>query len=537
MEHFASNEALEDHRIQTHPTAYISTGINYTNGPPHLGHAYEAITADVLARWQRLLGKEIFFLTGSDEHGQKISNTAARRGVTPQQLCDEQVVLFQQLNARLLISNDAYIRTTSAQHQAVVHELWRRCAANGDIYLGTYEGWYNEKEECFVKASDAARFSFKDPTTGNALVQVAEPCYYFRLSNYHQAITEWLQSTSVAVRPEARRAELLTLLQNAGSNQDLCISRTSFTWGISVPDEFESGHVVYVWFDALANYISGLPDGFNSWRLGSDSYTHIIGKDISRFHGLIWPAILLSAGLPLPASIFCHGFVNDETGRKLSKSLGNGIDPHELLDRLPAESIRWYLCGSAPTGADIKFSEEGLISAHNSLAKKLGNLVSRATHLCAKICGGRVPGEDTCEPGVAWQSFCTQAWPIASQPITFDAERLVRTVSEAFEVVDLRQAVSACYEAACATNAFLQATAPWNKDLDRHVANGVILDTLEAVNLLAVLISPIVPQIADQVLQALSSRSLAIAGLHSLRNLDAGAVVKVTSCLVPTISI
>ena len=380
---------------------YITTAINYTNGPAHMGHAYEAATSDVIARFQRLKGTQpVYFVTGADEHGQKIANTATDKGKQPIEICNQvclnhrclcvlflfccliwtcllsvvsfcifcpghyfsnffifHVVLtpqiqyvsgFQCLNQRILISNDDYVRTTSDRHKRTAQELWKKCHANGDIYLDNYSGWYNIREETFVTDSDAALWEYKDPTSGVPLKKVEEASYFFKMSSYQDKLVQHIKSNPNFILPEKHRNQILARL-TSDPLRDLSISRTTFDWGIPVPEGFEDKHVMYVWIDALSNYLTGVNGlGVNNDgnpTVGLDKFwpanVHIIGKDILWFHTVIWPCLLMSANIPLPKTVFAHGFVNDANGEKMSKSLGNVVDPHDMLDKFHRDTFRW----------------------------------------------------------------------------------------------------------------------------------------------------------------------------------------------------
>jgi methionyl-tRNA synthetase len=321
---------------------YITTAINYTNGPAHIGHAYEAVTSDVIARFYRLLGHSTFFCTGADEHGQKIANTAAEQGKQPIEICDFYVKGFQVLNQRTLISNDEYIRTTSVRHKETAQELWRRC--KDDVYLDTYKGWYNVREETFVTDNEAALLDYKDPSSGLPLKQVEETSYFFKMSKYKNQLLKHIEDNPTFIQPDSKRNEIMCRL-NGDDLRDLSISRTTFSWGIRVPEGYDAEHVFYVWMDALSNYLTGVnaiskedPDNLKRFWPAN---VHIIGKDILWFHAVIWPCLLLSAGIPLPRQIFAHGFVNDKEGKKMSKSLGNVVDPHDMLDIFHVDTFRW----------------------------------------------------------------------------------------------------------------------------------------------------------------------------------------------------
>lgn len=333
---------------------YITTAINYANGAPHIGHAYEAVTSDVIARHQRLVSKPenhpVFFVTGSDEHGQKIAEQAVKEGKqAPIEICDKYVAGFQALNQRLRVTNDDYVRTTSDRHKRTAKELWKRCHQAGDIYLDTYQGWYDVREETFVTETEAQQNDYKDPVSGLPYRKVEEESYFFKMSNYKERLIHYIEvDNPTFIQPNNHKNLILQRLKS-DELRDLSISRTTFDWGIPVPEGFNDSHVMYVWLDALTNYLTGV-DGLGT--NGDDSNAdlkhfwpasvHIIGKDILWFHTVIWPCLLMSAGVPLPKAVFAHGFVNDKEGKKMSKSMGNVVDPHDLLDQFEVDTFRWY---------------------------------------------------------------------------------------------------------------------------------------------------------------------------------------------------
>ena len=308
-------------------TFYLTTAISYTNGMPHIGHAYEFITADIITRYYRVFGHRTFFLTGADEHGQKVAASAERAGRSPKDHCDVFVEAFKRLDERLNISYDRYIRTTDEDHIRTSQKLWDICKA--DIYLGSYEGWYNEREECFVTEADAVVSEYKDPSSGVPLKLVKEESYFFKMSLYCDKLIGHIENFPQFIQPESHRNSILFRLRKEGL-KDLSISRTSFNWGIPVSNHPE--HVMYVWFDALSNYLSGVDALSEHSDLAAfwPPNVHIIGKDIIWFHCVIWPCMLMSAGISLPECIFSHGFVSAADGRKMSKSFNNTIDPFEV---------------------------------------------------------------------------------------------------------------------------------------------------------------------------------------------------------------
>jgi len=512
---------------------YITTAINYTNGPGHMGHAYEATTSDAIARYNRLkLGSnQTYFVTGSDEHGQKIANTAANQTppVKPIELCDKYVTGFQVLNQRILISNNDYIRTTSARHQKTAQELWKRCALakdgeDPDIYLDSYEGWYNEREETFVTDKDAKLADYKDPSSGKPLEKVKESSYFFRMSKYHDRLVEHIENNNF-IQPEQYKKNILTRLTD-DRLRDLSVSRTTFEWGIPVPEGFDDKHVMYVWFDALSNYLTGV-NGLSVNGEGDDSTTmadnfwpadvHIIGKDILWFHTVIWPCILMSAGIPLPKTVFAHGFVNDKEGKKMSKSLGNVVDPHDMLDKYPVDTFRWYLCKEAPYGGELSFSEESLMTMHNAdLCDTLGNLIHRATNLCKVNCGRVIPDVP----------------PPSTIPLKFDEYR--KEFMSEMDTYRLDNAASLAMKAFRDVNGYLTEQAPWkmkgdDKATERQI---VVRSTLEAVYALAHFLAPFLPNGAAAIFTKLNTPPKKLKELDSnLRNLSAGTEISIGDVL------
>lgn len=319
----------------TDETYYITTAIAYTNGLPHIGHAYEFMTTDILARFNRVFGKKTFFLTGTDEHGQKVAASAEKAGLQPIDHCTNYVVTFKELDRLLLVSYSDFIRTTDSYHELTSQRLWQLCAnISNDIYLDSYEGWYNEREEVFITQAEAEASNFLDVGTGLPLKRVKEESYFFRMSSYCERLLSYIKDENPNfIQPDQYRNNIIARLEKEGL-KDLSISRTSFTWGIPVPEGFDSKHVMYVWFDALTNYLSGVHALDSEHPLASywPANHHIIGKDIVWFHCVIWPCMLMSANVPLPKSVYCHGFVNAADGRKMSKSYNNTIDPFEVSD-------------------------------------------------------------------------------------------------------------------------------------------------------------------------------------------------------------
>jgi len=503
---------------------YITTAINYTNGPAHIGHAYEAATSDVLARFHRLLGDEpCYFVTGADEHGQKIANTAADMNQRPIEICDKYVTGFKVLNQRILVSNDDYVRTTSERHKRTAKELWKRCHAAGDIYLDTYQGWYNVKEETFVTDSEAAMLEYKCPNSGQPLKRVEEESYFFKMSRYENRLIEHIKENPEFIMPEAHRNQILARLQSDGL-RDLSISRTTFDWGIPVPDGFDDKHVMYVWLDALSNYLTGVnglgvnddgsPEGLEKFWPAS---VHVIGKDILWFHTVIWPCLLMSAGVPLARTVFAHGFVNDKEGKKMSKSLGNVVDPHDMLDKYDVDMFRWYLCKEAPYGGELSFSEESMRDMHNAdLCDTLGNLVHRATNLCGKFCDGAVPDVP----------------PPDKSPV--DLADVVASYADKMNKFELQGGANVAIQGFRDVNGYLQEEAPWAKkgDENKEARQIIVRASLEAIYALAHLLLPFLPHGACKIFKKLNTEPVALKDLDlSCRNLKAGTKIEVGDVL------
>lgn len=506
---------------------YLTTAINYTNGPAHMGHAYEAITSDAIARYSRVLDNPTWFLTGADEHGQKIANAAMSLDSTPQSICDLYVNGFRNLLQRTLVSNNDYVRTSSARHKKVAQALWDKCAENGDIYLSSYEGWYLEREETFVTDSDALLWNHKDPVSGVPLKKVSEESYFFRMSKYHKALLDHINKNPSFIEPAQHRNNILKRLES-DDLRDLSISRTSFSWGIPVPEKFDAKHVMYVWVDALSNYLTGVDAlglGVGSDQLPSNTSfwpanVHVIGKDILWFHTVIWPCLLMSAGLPLPKQVFAHGFVNDIDGRKMSKSLGNVIDPHDMLDIYPVDTFRWYLCKEAAFGSELSFSQMSIRLTHNAdLADVIGNLVHRVTNLCKKYCGGVVV--DVKEE--------------AGHALPFDFEAMRKEYIRKMDVYELEGGCNIAIQGFRDTNLYLTNQAPWHLKGDENSDKRqlIVRNTLEAVFSLAHLLAPFLVNGVKAMFQKLNTDPIdCVLDVKSdLRNLAVGTKVDIGDIL------
>jgi methionyl-tRNA synthetase len=441
---------------------YITTPIYYPNGEPHLGHAYTTLCADVIARYHRLAGDDTFFLTGTDEHGIKMVKTAAEMGIEPKELADENVAAFENLWKELRVTNDDFIRTSSQRHKVGVQKIVQQMLDKGDIYLGAYEGWYDEGQEEFVTETEAKERQFlafnKKP-----LVRYAEPTYFFRLKKYAPRVLEHIEAHPEFIRPEARRNEVISKLKQG--IDDLSISRASLKWGIPMPNDPK--HVVYVWIDALSNYITAL--GYGS---GDDSRirrywpadVHLIGKEIMWFHTVYWPATLMSLGVALPRQVYAHGWWTAE-GQKMSKTLGNFIDLEklrEVISRYGLDALRYYLLKAAPFGNDLDWKMTDFVAAYTELGNVLGNCLNRILNMVPKYRGGAVP------PAGELQDI--------DRSLVERIERFPHELSKAYSEVALQQCVLIPIELARATNGYIDATAPWKMAKDPGQAGR--LDTM-----------------------------------------------------------
>ena len=471
---------------------YITTAINYPNGPPHVGHAYEAITSDVIARFLRLRGRDVFFMTGTDEHGLKMAQAARERNVPPAQLAEEMSSLFRQMDETLQISFDRFIRTTEADHHRASQAIWQAMADRGDIYLGCYEGWYSVRDEAYydeeelVVADSGEKFS----PQGTPVEWTVEESWFFRLSAYQERLLAHYADQPEFIRPDTRRNEVVRFVE--GGLSDLSISRTSFDWGVKVPGSAD--HVMYVWLDALTNYITGVgyPDTQSeAYRRFWPADVHIIGKDVVRFHAVYWPAFLMSAGLPLPRQVFGHGFVLLR-GEKMSKSTGNVVSPQALVEAFGVDAVRYFLVRDVTFGQDGSYSPEAIVLRVNAdLANSFGNLAQRTLSFIAKNLGGAVPR------GGAGN---------AEDQALLDGVRaaLCNEMAEHFGVLALSQGVEAWMRAVFACNQYIDAQAPWTlRKTDPERMQAVLGTLIEAIRMLGLAIQPVVPGGAGRLLDQL----------------------------------
>jgi methionyl-tRNA synthetase len=472
------------------PKFYITTAIPYANGAPHIGHAYERIATDAIARFKRLDGYDVLFVTGMDEHGQKMQQTAAREGITPLQLADRTAAQFEKMGEELNARADDILRTTEERHKTSVQEVWRRMAANGDVYLSKYSGWYSVRDEAYyaedeTEVRENKRFALK---TGTPVEWVEEESYFFRLSAYADKLLELYEKRPDFVTPEHYRNEIVAFVKR-GLN-DLSISRTTFDWGIPVPDDPK--HVMYVWVDALTNYLSatGFPDGASPRAGFWPASAHVIGKDITRFHAIYWPAFLLSAGLPVPEQIVVHGFLFSR-GEKMSKSVGNVVSPSDLVKAYGVDQTRYFFLREVPFGQDGNYSHEAIVARINAdLANDLGNLAQRSLSMIAKNCGGVVPD---CGP-----------LSEADREILAMADGIHAEARAAHETHSINKALDAIWRVVAEANRYFAAQEPWAlKKTDPSRMATVLYVTADVLRIVGVMCQPYIPSSAATLLQLL----------------------------------
>ena len=488
---------------------YITTAISYPNGKPHIGHAYELIATDAMARFQRLDGMDVFFLTGTDEHGQKMQQTARAEGISPEELAQRNSDQFREMGKLLNASNDDFIRTTEERHHETSRNIWNLMADSGDIYKDSYAGWYSVRDEAYygedeteVRA-DGVRYG----PQGTPVEWVEEESYFFKLSEYQDKLLKLYEENPDFIGPAERRNEIISFVKSG--LKDLSISRTTFDWGIKVPDDPK--HVMYVWVDALTNYITatGYIEDKNGPRAKYwPADVHIIGKDIIRFHAVYWPAFLMSAKLPLPKRVYAHGFLLNK-GEKMSKSVGNVVDPLNLIDTFGVDQVRYFFLREVPFGQDGSYSEDAIIGRINAdLANELGNLAQRSLSMVAKNLDGIVPepGEFTADDKYLLQHAGVEL---------LDAVRIW------FDGCSMNMALETIWYMLGMANRYFSKQEPWvlrksDSLADQERFRTVLYTTLEAVRVAALLIQPVMPDSAAKLLdllgQADDQRSFASIG-------------------------
>ncbi|MFE3191801.1 methionine--tRNA ligase [Nocardia sp. NPDC059240] len=493
------------------PAFYLTTAIAYPNGTPHIGHAYEYISSDALARFKRLDGFDVFYMTGTDEHGQKVQQAAKAAGLTEQEYASGNSDVFEAMDKTLDISFDRFIRTTDDDHLAASVAIWERMVAAGDIYLDTYNGWYSVRDEAFY--TDEETTLLEDGTristdTKTPVEWTEESNYFFRLSKYQDKLLELYETNPGFIAPATRRNEIVSYVK-AGL-KDLSISRTTFDWGVPVPGHPD--HVMYVWVDALTNYLTGA--GFpNTDSPSFQKYwpadLHIIGKDISRFHTVYWPAFLMSAGIELPKRVFVHGFVNYK-GEKMSKSVGNVVDPLDLVETFGVDALRFFLLREISYGQDGSYSEESIIGRINSdLANEYGNLAQRCLKMVARDFGGVVP-----TPGEFTED---------DRALLDRANGLAASVRAEFDVQQIHLGLEQLWLTLGETNRYFSAQAPWTlaksgtpEDVARE--GTILYVTMEVLRIVSILVQPVIPASAGKILDLLGATERTFADIATPLN-------------------
>jgi methionyl-tRNA synthetase len=470
---------------------YLTTAISYPNGAPHIGHAYELIATDALARFQRLDGKDVFFLTGTDEHGSKMVQTAKKEGITPRELADRNTAEFQRMAKVLNASNDDFIRTTEERHYAASQAIWKAMVANGDIYKSTYAGWYSVRDEAYYGEDetelrpDGIRYG----PQGTPVEWIEEESYFFRLSAYQERLLRLYEENPSFIGPPERRNEVMSFVRSG--LKDLSVSRTTFSWGVPVPGDEK--HVMYVWVDALTNYITGVgyPDAAaRDWRYWPADI-HVIGKDIVRFHAIYWPAFLMSAGVALPKRVFGHGFLFNR-GEKMSKSVGNVIDPFAIVKHYGLDQVRYFLLREVPFGQDGNYSHEAIVNRSNAdLANDLGNLAQRSLSMIAKNCDGRVPKRGALHE--------------ADSAILDMAHAALDQARKAMAEQAIHVALGAIFGVVAEANRYFAGQEPWAlRKSDPERMGTVLYVTAETIRRIGILCQPFIPGSAAKLLDLLA---------------------------------
>ncbi|MBN9030452.1 MAG: methionine--tRNA ligase [Rhizobiales bacterium 63-7] len=472
---------------------YITTAISYPNGKPHIGHAYELIATDAMARFQRLDGRDVFFLTGTDEHGQKMQQTARNEGISAQELADRNSAEFQAMAVMLNASNDDFIRTTEPRHHVTSQNIWNRMADNGDIYKDSYAGWYSVRDEAYYQEdetelrADGVRYG----PQGTPVEWVEEESYFFRLSQYQDKLLKHYEDNPDFIGPAERRNEVISFVKSG--LKDLSVSRTTFDWGIKVPND--PRHVMYVWVDALTNYLTATgyledPNGPRAKYWPAD--VHIIGKDIIRFHAVYWPAFLMSAGLPLPKRVFAHGFLLNK-GEKMSKSLGNVVDPVNLVNHFGLDPVRFFFLREVSFGQDGSYSEEAIGTRINSdLANGIGNLASRSLSMIVKNCDGKIP-----ECGELNE---------ADAAMLASVDGLLASAREDMGKQLIHRALASIIAVVSETDRYFAGQEPWALKKTDPVRMGTVLYvTAEVVRQIAILLQPFMPASAEKLLDLVAA--------------------------------
>jgi methionyl-tRNA synthetase len=471
-------------------TYFITTAIAYPNGVPHIGHAYEAIATDALARFQRLNGKDVFFLTGTDEHGLKMVQTAEAEGLAVSELAVRNAGRFKEMDERLNVSFDRFIRTTEPDHHRSVQAVWNRMQQNGDIYIDTYAGWYSVRDEAYYGEEETVvgEDQVRRGPQGTPVDWVEEKSYFFKLSAYQDRLLALYESQPDFIGPDSRRNEVISFVK--GGLKDLSISRTTFDWGVKVPNDPE--HVMYVWVDALTNYITGVgfPDeSADNWRYWPAD-VHIIGKDIIRFHAVYWPAFLMSAGIPVQKRVYAHGFLFNR-GEKMSKSVGNVVDPFNLADQYGVDQVRYFFLREVPFGADGNYNHEAIVARINAdLANGLGNLAQRSLSMISKQLGGVLP-----EPG---------EFTASDKEMLAEADAMLAASRTAMASQQIHQWLNVIWSVVAEADRYFAGEAPWAlAKTDPARQKTVLYVTTEVVRQIAILTQPVMPEASGKLLDSL----------------------------------
>jgi len=500
------------------PSFYVTTPIYYVNDVPHIGHAYTTVAADVLARYKRLMGFDVYFLTGSDEHGQKVEKAAITAGETPLELADRVVKRYQALWKRLGISHTDFLRTTQERHKKGVSHIFSQILEQGDIYLGHYEDWYCTPCETFW--TETQLMEGRCPDCNRPVEKLKEESYFFRMSKYQDALMAHIEANPEFIQPKSKRNEIISFIKEG--LRDLSVSRTTFSWGIPVPGNDK--HIIYVWFDALTNYLTalGYPDNTEDYRKFWPVNVHLIGKDILRFHAVYWPTFLMAAGLPLPEKVFAHGWWTVE-GQKMSKSLQNVVEPNMLIDKYGVDVVRYFLLREVPFGLDGDFSHAALIQRLNSdLANDIGNLLSRSTAMAVKYFDGILPsaGELT-ELDLALQSKTLEMMP---------------AVDKHFDDLAFSKALQAIWDVISAGNKYIDDTAPWTLAKDpakKDRLATVMYCLLESQRIVHCILSAFLPTTTEKALCSLGYTETASKDGLVWGGLQAGATITKAEALFP----
>ena len=451
---------------------YVSVAIDYPNSSPHMGHAYEKIVGDFFARWYRLEGKDLMFSYGLDEHGQKIKDTASDKGLTPKEFVDKQYIVFKNFVEKLLITNNTFVRTTSDKHAKLAKELFKKVLDKGEIYKGEYKGNYCKYEETFY--TNTQLVNGKCPECGRETKIVSEEAYFFKMGLYQQKLIDHIENNPNFIVPETRKNEILSRLKN-DELRDLCVSRSSFDWGIKLPNDEK--HIIYVWFDALINYLTAID---YSLEKGSDFWPadlHVIGKDIIWFHTVIWPSMLMSLEIPLPKTVYAHGFINDAEGKAMSKSLGNGVDPINLIDKYGVDALRYYLLRVVSSGEDGNFDEKELIEKYNKeLGNDYGNLVKRIEVLSQKYFNGILKNDN----------FDDEIRVIDS----------IGNIKKEVRTLNYNRVLDLILKEVRKINSYLNEKEPWKNEENRMM---VLYNVVENLRFVTILLNPFIPYSSEVV--------------------------------------